>query len=265
MTAGEKDLTLDELRTHGLKIMQPVSGYRFSLDPLILCSFVQVKEGANVCDLGTGCGIIPLVLARQTGAAAITGVEFQESMAELARRNISLNGLDDRISVLSEDITSLRGRLPASSFDLVVSNPPYRRPGTGRVSPLAGRDRARHESTATLADFLAMAKYLVKPGGRICFIYHPSRLVELFNEAVSLKLAPLRLRMVHGNSTAEAGMFLVELVKGRRGDLSVLPPLFVYAGDGGYSSEMQRIYWGSYAEQQEDSSCFAGLQCGKNT
>ena len=257
--------TVDELRRHRLSIGQPRDGYRFSLDPLLLCDFAAIRTGERAIDLGSGCGIIPLILARQAEATNVTGVEFQEQMVELARRNVSINGLGDRISILAADITSLKGVFPVSSFDLVVSNPPYRRAGTGRVSPRAGRDKARHESTACLTDFLTAAKYLVKPGGRICFIYHPSRLVELFAEATLLKLAPLRLRMVHGNDISGAGMFLVELVKGRRGDLSVLPPLIVYAGDGGYSSEMQRIYWGSDAEQQEDSSCFAGLQCGKNT
>ena len=236
--------TVDELRKYRLRIAQPRDGYRFSLDPLLLCDFAAIRAGEAAIDLGCGCGIIPLVLAREGEGAVVTGVEFQEPMAELARRNVSLNALGDRVTILAADINSLKGRFPVSSFDLVVSNPPYRKPGTGRISPRAGRDLARHESTAGLADFLAAAKYLVKPGGRICFIYHPSRLTELFAEAALLKLAPLRLRMVHGNASSGAGMFLVEMVKGRRGDLTVLPPLFVYAGDGGYSSEMKKIMEG---------------------
>jgi tRNA1Val (adenine37-N6)-methyltransferase len=163
-------------------------------------------------------------------------------MAELARRNVKANGLDGRITVLEEDIVALKRHFPVSSFDMVISNPPYRRPGTGKVSPRAGRDRARHESTATLADFLSVAKYLVKPSGRICFIYHPSRLAELLSEASALKLAPLRLRMVHGTITAEARMVMVELVKGRGGAVTVLPPLLVYAEQGEYTPEMLRIY-----------------------
>lgn len=236
--------TIDELRNFGLRIAQKRDGYRFSLDPLILCDFARVSAGDQIIDLGTGCGVIPLVLARREGGARIVGVEHQEEMAELAARNVRLNALEDRIAIVQGDVALLKGRFPPSSFDVVTANPPYRRRGTGKVSPRGGRDLARHESTATLADFLAMAKHLVRASGSISFIYHPSRLSELFVEAAALKLAPLRLRMVHGNDGAEARMFLVELVKGRKGELRVLPPLFVYGGDGGYGEEMVRIYGG---------------------
>jgi tRNA1Val (adenine37-N6)-methyltransferase len=239
MHGGEE--TIDELRNYGLRVVQPRHGYRFSLDPLLLCAFAEPVGEGRVADLGTGCGIIPLVIARRDERAQVVGIEQQEALAELATRNVLLNGLADRITILHRDVTELRGLFPASSFDAVVANPPYRRRGTGKVSPKEGRDNARHESTAGLADFLAVAKYLVKPTGRIRFIYHPSRLGEVFAEASLLKLAPLRLRMVHGNRGAAARMFLVELVKGRRGELEVLPPLFVYGEDGGYSDEMRGI------------------------
>jgi len=232
------DETTDELQNYGLRIVQPRHGYRFSLDPLLLCDFAQRAAGGRVIDLGTGCGVIPLVLARKDEGARIVGVEFQHEMAELAIRNVLLNGLADRITILHRDVTELRPLFPPSSFDAVLANPPYRRRGTGKVSPKEGRDDARHESTAGLADFLAAAKYLVSPAGRISFIYHPSRLAELFAEAAAMKLAPLRLRMVHGNGGAEARMFLVELAKGRKGELKVLPPLFVFDEEGGYSGEM---------------------------
>ncbi|HEY6871428.1 MAG TPA: tRNA1(Val) (adenine(37)-N6)-methyltransferase [Geobacteraceae bacterium] len=234
--------TVDELRGYDLRIIQPRGGYRFSLDPLLLCDFAGVREGERVLDLGTGSGVIPLVLARQCGSAALVGVELQEDMAEMARRNVRLNGLSARVEIVGADILSLRERFPVSSFDLVVANPPYRRPGTGRISPKAGRDVARHETTATLADFLSCAKYHVRLGGRICFIYHPARLAEFLVQAAALKLAPLRLRMVHGNSGMEARIFLIELAKGRAGELKVLPPLFVYGSDGDYTPEMQVLF-----------------------
>ncbi len=235
------DETTDELRTYGLRVIQPRHGYRFSLDPLLLCSFAEPEAGGRIVDLGTGCGIIPLILARKDERARVVGIEQQEGLAELAGRNVLLNGLGDRVTILRRDVTELRALLSPSSFDAVAANPPYRRRGTGKVSPKEGRDNARHESTAGLADFLGAAKYLVRPGGRICFIYHPSRLGELFAEAAALKLAPLRLRMVHGNREAPARMFLVELAKGRKGELNVLPPLFVYEEGGGYSEEMRMI------------------------
>ncbi len=225
--------TVDELKEYGLRIIQERHGYRFSLDPLLLCEFAGAGEGGAILDLGTGCGVMPLILARTSPRARIVGVEQQEGLATLARRNVELNGLADRITIVAGDIRELRSRFPVSSFDLVVANPPYRRRGTGRVSPKPGRDDARHESTAGLADFLETAKYLVRPSGRVCFIYHPLRLPELFAEAARLKLAALRLRLVHGGETAEARMFLVELAKGRRGELKVLPPLFVPRGNPG--------------------------------
>jgi tRNA1Val (adenine37-N6)-methyltransferase len=240
--------TLDDLKGYRLRIIQPRHGYRFSVDPLLLADFVRMSGGERVIDLGTGCGIIPLLLARRDPTVTATGAEFQPEMAGIAARNVDLNGLTDRIQVVPEDILELRRRYPVSSFDVVTSNPPYRRPGTGKVSPRAGRDGARHETTATLADFLAAAKYLVHESGRICFIYHTCRLAELITEAARQKLAVLRLRMVHGNSTAPARMFLVELGKGRVGELQVEPPLMVRGEDGGYSAEKLRIYDGGRAK-----------------
>lgn len=223
--------TIDELRRFDLRLIQPRDGYRFSLDPLLLCDFVDMRNDERGVDLGTGCGVIPLILARRAAGVHFVGVEHQQAMAEIAERNARLNGLKGQVTILKEDVGRLREHFSVSSFDLVTANPPYRRHGTGRISPRAGRDLARHESTATLADFLATAKYLVKATGRICFISHPSRLAEFFCLSTELKLAPLRLRLVHGHGEADARMFMVELAKGRKGDLQVLPPLFVEGGE----------------------------------
>ncbi|MHC1697487.1 MAG: tRNA1(Val) (adenine(37)-N6)-methyltransferase [Geobacteraceae bacterium] len=233
--------TLDELRKYELKIIQPRHGYRFSLDPLLLCDFSAIQPGEKAVDLGAGCGIIPLILARTAEGSSLVGVEGQAEMAERAGRNVALNGLSERIQIRHADILEVKKLFPPSSFDLAVANPPYRKRGSGRISPKPGRDLARHESTATLPDFLAAAKNLVKLSGRICFIYHPSRLVEFLGEAEKLKLSPVRLQMVHGNSTAEARMFLIELVKGRKSALSLLPPFFVFDENGEYTRKMSLI------------------------
>jgi tRNA1Val (adenine37-N6)-methyltransferase len=183
-------------------------------------------------------------MARKCASAAIVGVEVQEEMAALALRNAELNGLSGRVEIICADILDLRGRFPVSSFDLVLANPPYRREGSGRISPKRGRDKARHETTANLADFLEAAKYLVKPGGTITFIYHPVRLAELFAVALGLKLSILKMRMVHGNRSAPARMALLEMAKGRKGELEALPPLLVYEENGEYSEEMKGILSG---------------------
>ncbi|GFO70149.1 SAM-dependent methyltransferase [Geomonas limicola] len=246
----EESETLDELTGYRLRLIQPRHGYRFSVDPLLLADFAGVRPGDRAADLGTGCGVIPLLLARLEESCTVTAIEFQPVMADIAQRNVALNGLEERVEIVSEDVVSLKSRFPVDSFDLVVSNPPYRRPGTGKVSPRAGRDDARHETTATLADFLAAAKYLVKPSGRICFVYHTSRLPELMEQAARQKLGILRLRMVHGSVSAQARMFLVELVKGRTGELKVEAPLLVRGEEGGYSEEKLRIYRGKDCVKQ---------------
>jgi tRNA1Val (adenine37-N6)-methyltransferase len=235
------ELTLDEVRRFGLSIAQPVNGYRFSLDALLLAEFARLPAQAVVADLGAGSGVIPLVLARKSPDARFVAFENNPDMAALASENVRANGLDDRIEIVADDILNIRPRFPVSSFDAVVSNPPFRSPHSGKTSPHAGRDAARHETTAGLADFLAAAKYLVKPSGRIFFIYPPSRLAEFISCAGELKLSLLRLRMVHGTGQVVAKMFLVELAKGRRGDLEVSAPLFVHDSHGEYSGEMQRI------------------------
>ena len=221
-----KDETIDELRDYDLRIIQPRSGYRFSVDPLLLCEFAGTSEGEMI-DLGTGCSVIPLIMARKNVSAHLTGVDFKEESAQLALRNVDLNDLSTRVKIIFADILELKGRFPVSSFDLVLSNPPYRAAGSGKISPHAGRDTARHETTAKLVDFLQIAKYLVKPAGRICMIYHVSRLAELIAQASLLKLSLLRLQFVHGKETDCARMVLLEMAKGRTRELTVLPPLFV--------------------------------------
>ncbi|GAM10999.1 putative protein [Geobacter sp. OR-1] len=234
--------TVDELRRYGLTLKQPRDGYRYSLDPVLLCAFAGERaRGKSVVDLGSGCAIMPLLLTAHYGAKSAVGVEFQPSMAQLGERNVAMNGLESAVRVVADDILNLRSRFPVSSFDLVLSNPPFRSPFTGKTSPKAGRDAGRHETTAGLNEFLSVAKYLVRPGGSIFFVYHPSRLQEFMVAAGELKLAVARLRMVHGTVGAGARIFLVELKKGRKCDLAVEPPLVIYRGDGSYDDEAEQI------------------------
>lgn len=218
--------SIDELRDYHLQIIQPTDGYRFSLDPLLLTGFAPSGR-TRLLDIGTGCGVIPLVMARKYPAISAVGVEIQPLMAGIAGRNATNNGLSDRVTIVGADIMGINGQFPSESFDLVMGNPPYRVAGSGRISPVQGRDIARHESSARLADFMAIAKKMLQPGGSICFIYHPDRLVELLHRAHELKLSPLRLQMVHGSAGQSARMFMIELVKGRKVALDLMPPLFV--------------------------------------
>ena len=234
-------LTLDDLKLFDLRLFQPRHGYRYSLDALLLARFCAlVKPGGRIADLGAGCGIISLVLARVNPEASVVAIEKNHGMAELIDRNINHNGLAHRVSLQSADVIDLRGKHPDSTFDLVVSNPPYRKPQSGRISPLAGRDAARHETSAGLADFLDAAKYLVKPSGRICFIQLPSRLAEFMALAVQMKLSVLRLRMIHNNAGSPATMFMAELAKGRRSAPVIESPLLVRDMQGVYTDEVWR-------------------------
>lgn len=236
-----EELTQDELRLFDLRMFQHRHGYRYSLDPLLLARFcAELKPGGRIIDLGAGCGIISLVLARVNPDASVVAVENNPAMAALVERNIQHNDLAGSVSVHGGDVIDLRSSFPDSTFDLVVSNPPFRTPWSGRVSPKAGRDAARHETTAGLADFIAAAKYLVKPSGRICFIQLPSRLPEFMAEAAQMKLAVLRLRMIHNNAGSPATMFMAELAKGRRSAPVVEPPLFVRDMAGEYTDEVWR-------------------------
>jgi tRNA1Val (adenine37-N6)-methyltransferase len=234
-------LTLDDLKLFDLQLFQPRNGYRYSLDALLLARFCdEVKAGGCIADLGSGCGVIALVLARVNLSASVVAVENNPDMAALVERNIQYNELSERVSVRADDIKNLRKGITDSSFDLVVSNPPFRTFGSGKISPRAGRDVARHETTAGLSDFLAAAKYLVKPSGRICFIQLPSRLPEFMSLASEMKLSLLRVRMIHNNAASPASMFMAELAKGRRSAPVVGPPLFVRDMEGEYTDEVWR-------------------------
>ncbi len=237
----KSEFSHDELRRFGLTIAQPLKGYRFSKDPLLLTEFITAQDGCSFCDLGTGCGIIPLIMCRRFPASSAVAIENNREMAELAHENVLRNNLGERMSVVCCDVLDIRGTFSDSAFDVVCSNPPFRAAGTGKISPHAGRDAARHESTAGLADFLAAAKFLVKPSGRIFFVYLPDRLAEFISYAAHLKLALLRLRMVHSSVGSPAKMFLAELAKGRKGEVKVEAPLIIYDGDDRYTDEVAGI------------------------
>lgn len=203
-----------------------------------MSQFAHVTRHTRAVDLGTGTGIISLLLA-QRGAKAVTALEQNPVMAELATRNASLNEMEDVVRVVCGDVCKVRDDFAAESADLVVSNPPYRVPETGKVAPLDDVARARHEITASLADFVRAAQYLVKYRGRFAMIHLPERMVEILSLLHEMNLEPKRLRMVYPNRSLPPSMFMVECVKGgRAGGLSVMPPLILMEEDGTYCREV---------------------------
>jgi len=232
------ETTLDSILD--IKVYQHRRGYRFSMDAVLLSAFVDLKRAGRIADLGAGSGVVGLLLARRYPEARVVLVELQEGLYRLALKNINVNGLDGRVEARKADIRGLPVGL--AGFDLVVSNPPFRKPGTGKLSPGDERAAARHELELTLPELARAASRMLKQRGRFCVIYHPERLVELIDEMRAAGLEPKRLRLVHGGAGSAAKMALLEAVKGGRGGLKIEAPLFVYREDGSYSDEVARIY-----------------------
>lgn len=243
MTLSAKKETINELSLGNLRLIQAEKGYRFSLDPVLLARFAEDIPADKVVDLGTGCGIIPLLLAKLTASRELIGIELQSQQAERAQRNVELNSLQERVKIIAGDLRGIRHLLPVASSDLVVSNPPYRQPDNGRVSPADERAASRHELSGGLIDFIDAASWLLKNGGRFAIIYLAERLPELLLQMNSKGIEPKRLRMVHPRLLDPARMVLVEGRKNGRPGLQVEKPLIVYQGEGrDYSPEVLEMY-----------------------
>jgi tRNA1Val (adenine37-N6)-methyltransferase len=242
-TPVASDETLDELTAVGLKILQAKSGYRFSLDPVLLCTFISSIRNSRVVDLGTGNGVIPLLLSSRKEVLSIIGVEIQLQMIERARRSVELNGLGESIQLVHADIRELHEVLCAGSCDVVTANPPYRVESSGRNAANGERCIARHEHCGGLSDFLRAAAFLLNSGGRFFIVYLAERLPELMAEMRSLKLEPKRLRMVSSREGDEARLILVEGRKNARPGMKIEAPLVIYKGAGrDYTDEVLEMY-----------------------
>jgi tRNA1Val (adenine37-N6)-methyltransferase len=230
--------TLDALLDGRIKLYQSRSGYRVSLDAVLLAHFVRIKRGARIVDLGTGNGAIVALLAYRHPSTYLTGVEIQAAMAARARRNMILNDLERRVSIICGDVRALAASLEAASYDVATCNPPYRAARSGRVSPDPERRIARHEFEGALAHFLGAGSYLLKQHGRMALVYPAFRCVDLLATMRSARIEPKRLRMVHSGNGSAASLVLVEGVKGGKSELSVEAPLVVYDQTGQYTAEI---------------------------
>ena len=235
--AGE---TLDDIGRGGLKILQRRDGYRFSVDALLLADFVIPGRGP-VIELGAGCGVVSLAIACRHGLP-VSAVELQPRLCELARRNVGLNDLGERVEVIEADLRALRDRLQPGRFTCAVANPPFFEVGAGVVNPEGEKALARHEITASVADVAAAARWLLRDGGTLCAIFPAPRLCALFMAFADSRLAIRRLRFIHPRPRLEANLVLVEGVKNRpRARTEVLSPLFLFDEAGRESVEARAI------------------------
>ena len=233
---------LDELHRNGYKIIQNPERFCFGMDAVLLSGFASALEGEKVLDLGTGTGIIPILMAAKTPADHLTGLEIQEESADMARRSVAYNDLEDRIDIVTGDIKDASRLFGASSFDVITTNPPYMIADHGLVNPDEAKALARHEIKCTLEDVISQSAKVLRPGGRFFMVHRPFRLSEIFTLMTAYKLEPKRMRMVYPYVDAEPNMVLIEGNRGGKPRLSVEKPLIVYKERGKYTDEIYDIY-----------------------
>lgn len=243
MTIDLKDgERIDDLGRKGYRIIQNPNSFCFGIDAVLLTGFAKIKEGATVLDMGTGTGIIPILLEAKTEASHLTGLEIQEESADMARRSVKLNDLDEKIDIVQGDIKEASLIFQKGSFDVITSNPPYMIGAHGLTGGNDKKTIARHEVLCTFDDIAREASSLLKPGGTFYLVHRPFRLVELFGTLTKYQLEPKRMKMVHPFVDKEPNMVLIEAKKGGKSRIEIEAPLIVYDQPGVYTDEIYDIY-----------------------
>ena len=233
---------IDDLQRNGYRIIQDPERFCFGMDAVLLSGFAAVKDGARVLDLGTGTGIIPILLSAKTGAAHLTGLEIQEDSADMAGRSVALNGLEEKIDIVTGDIKEAGSIFDAASFDVITCNPPYMIGRHGLRNPEDAKAIARHEILCTLEDVVEQTAKLLKPGGKFFLVHRPFRLAEIMVTLKKYKLEPKRMQLVYPFVDKEPNMVLLEAARGGRPRMTVEKPLIVYREPGVYMAEIYDIY-----------------------
>lgn len=233
---------IDDLQRCGYGIIQNKDGFCFGMDAVLLSGFARVKPGEKVLDLGTGTGIIPILLEAKTEGSHFTGLEIQKVSADMARRSVKLNDLTEKISIAEGDIKEAVSIFGRASFDVVTSNPPYMTGNHGLTNPELPKAIARHEVLCTLEDVVGQAAALLKENGRFYMVHRPFRLAEIMNVMSRYHLEPKRMRLVYPFIDREPNMVLLEGLKGGRSRITVEKPLIVYREPGVYTDEIYDIY-----------------------
>ncbi len=235
-------ITTDTFFNGRVRVNQDRSGYRFSIDAVLLAYYARPRPDDKIIDLGTGCGIIPVILAHRHPGITLYGIEVQKTLAEIATLNAKENRMYDRITIIEKDLKLLESRMVFGPVDLVVSNPPYRRVRSGRINSDPQRAVARHEITATLLDVVQAAHRVLRNSGRLVMIFPAERIIDLICQMRSSSIEPKHLQMVYSEIDMGAKLVLIEGRKGGRPGMKVAPPLTIYHQDGSYTDAVLKMF-----------------------
>ena len=234
---------IDDLEFKGLKMIQNTEGFCFGIDSILLSDFAkQIKKGVRVLDLGTGTGIIATLLCGKTELSEIIGIEVQEEVADMAKRSIQVNHLEDRFKIIQDNILNLSNHFEKNTFEAIVTNPPYKKKETGIQNEDTRKLISRHEIEANLEDFIKISKDMLKDKGEFYIVYRPERLIDLLSLMRKYKIEPKKIRFVYSNVNAVSKLVLVQGVKNARPFLKLEPNLYIYDDNGNYTEEILKIY-----------------------
>lgn len=229
---------IDDLQRNGYQIIQHPEKFCFGMDAVLLSGFAAARRGDQVLDLCTGTGIIPILMEAKTEAAHLTGLEIQAQSADMARRSVQLNGLEEKIDIVTGDVKEAGSFFSSASFDVITCNPPYMIGQHGLTNPEEPKAIARHEILCTLEDVVGQSAVLLKPGGHLYLVHRPFRLAEIMTMLVKYKLEPKRMRLVYPYVDKEPNMVLIEAVRGGRPRITVEKPLIIFSEPGVYTAEI---------------------------
>ena len=246
---------LDDLQYKGLRLLQKKDGFCFGVDAVLLAHFALVAKNSTVIDLGTGTGIIAVLMAAKKEPHKVIGLEIQPEMAAMADRSVKLNGLDNKVTIVQGDIKEATKLFGASSFDAVVSNPPYMGKGGGLLNPADTKAIARHEILCTLEDVVSTAANLLRPGGKFSMVHRPQRLADIIFLMRSYNIEPKYLKFVYPSPGKKPNLLLISGTRNGNPELRVQEPLYIYDSEGNYSKEIDEIYHRAdkgFVQQNED-------------
>lgn len=239
----KRDERIDDLEFKNLKIIQNKNGFCFGIDSVLLTDFAkEIRKGSNIIDLGTGTGIIPILLSGKTENTNFIGVEIQKDVSDMANRSIKMNNLENRIKILNMNILDLKQKYKKGEFDVVITNPPYKKKGTGLINENETEIISRHEITASLEDFIEIASFLLKDWGEFYMVHRPDRLVDIFNIMREKKLEPKKIKFVYPNKNKKTNLVLIKGIKNGNPNLEYENNLYVYNNDGNYTDDILKIY-----------------------